>query len=229
MGNVPSTATAIIADVTAIQPSATTFLTLYKDGGTRPGTSNLNATSGAVVNKEVTIPLNTQNGKFDIYNVSGTVNVTVDVEGYYSGGTGSDFVASTPQRICDTRSNSNTTPCVGKKIGSGGTLTLQAAGVAGVPSTATAVVVSVTTLNETAAGFLTIYPTGASQPTTSQINFTSGAYVNNEVTVEVGTNGNISLSNSTGDSTDVLVDLLGYYTPAPTPHSSTTATDCGPG
>ncbi len=213
----PTGATAVVADVTAINPTATTFFTLYAEGASKPSTSNLNAVSGTVVNKEVTIPLATSGsgkGGFTIYNSAGSVNVTVDVEGYFYGNNGSYFVASTPQRICDTRSNGNSTPCEAKTISSGGTLTVQAAGLSDVPSSATAVVVTVTTLNETAAGYLTIYPAGATRPTSAQINFTSGAVDNNEVTVGIGTNDDISIYNSSG-STNVLVDLLGYYTPTP--------------
>ncbi len=217
--SVPSGATAIVADLTAINPTATTYLTTYANGTSRPSTSNLNAASGTVVNKEVTIPIDS-NTKFVIYNASGSTNVTVDVEGYFDGSSNSNFVPVSPQRICDTRANdglpSPYNQCNGsggsaKTIGSGGTLTIEAAGLPDVPSSATAIVAAVTTLNETASGFLTIYPAGASRPTTSEINFTSGATDNNEVTVGVGTSGDITIYNSSG-STDVLVDLLGYYT-----------------
>ena len=220
--SVPAGATAIVADLTAISPTSTTYLTTYANGTSRPSTSNLNAASGMVVNKEVTIPIDSST-KFVIYNVAGSTNVTVDVEGYFDGSANSNFVPVSPQRICDTRANdglpSPYNQCNGsggsaKTIGSGGTLTIEAAGLPDVPSSATAIVAAVTTLNETTSGYLTIYPAGASRPTTSEINFTSGATDNNEVTVGVGTSGDITIYNSSG-STDVLVDLLGYYTSTP--------------
>ena len=69
----------------------------------------------------------------------------------------------TPARICDTRSNGNTTPCVGKTLSAGGTLTVQVTGEGGVPAGATAVVANVTATGATAQSFLTAYPEGSDQ------------------------------------------------------------------
>ena len=171
----PTGATAVVADITAISPSANTFMTAYIGGGSLPGTSSLDAVSGSVVNREVTIPLNTTNGQFSLYNYTGTTNVTVDVEGYFTGTTNSLFNVVAAQRICDTRPGNpsgltgaaaqcNGAGNAGKTIGAGGTLLVQAAGLAGVPSSATAVVVNLTEVNPTAAGFLAAYAAGSTRP-----------------------------------------------------------------
>ena len=164
-----------------------------------------------------TIALNTSNGEFVLYNSAGTVNVTVDVEGFFIGGSGNLYAPVSPsQRVCDTRTgnpsglSSPYNQCNGDTIAAAGTLTVQVAGLAGVPSTAASVVVSITSLNETATGRLVAYQAGTSLPSVSTLNFTSGAKVNNEATIAVGTNGDIDIYNSAG-TTDVLVDVLGYY------------------
>ena len=67
---------------------------------------------------------------------------------------------------------------------------------------------------------MTVYAAGVTRPATSQINYTAGAIDDDEVTVGVGTSGDIILYNNSG-STDVLVDVLGYYESSSTPPAST--------
>ena len=214
-------ATAVVADVTAIKPTSTTYLEAYAYGTTRPSTSSVNAATGMVVDKEVVIPLSTS-GQFVLYNAVGSVNVTVDVEGFLVGSTDSLYVPVTSQRVCDTRSGNpsnlsspynqcNGTGNSGETIGSGDTLSVKVDGMAGVPVTASAVIVNVTSLNETTSGNLLVYAAGVSRPDTTTIDFTSGADDTNEATVAVGSSGDIDIYNSAG-STNVLIDVLGYYT-----------------
>jgi hypothetical protein len=70
-----------------------------------PVASNLNfraqVKNQAIANR-VKIGIGT-NGQIEVYNHSGTVNVDVDVDGYYSGagGSGSYYVPITPVRVAD--------------------------------------------------------------------------------------------------------------------------------
>ncbi|MEO7369496.1 MAG: hypothetical protein ABIZ69_01450 [Ilumatobacteraceae bacterium] len=86
--SIPSTATAISANVTVDQPTASSFLTLYPADAQRSHTSNLNwqASSPPVAN-QVTIGLSTS-GAFDVYNNAGTAEVIIDVFGYYEPSSG---------------------------------------------------------------------------------------------------------------------------------------------
>lgn len=81
--NIPVTATALLVNVTAVNGSAKSYLTLYPDDVSRPTASNLNwvAGQGATPNS-ATIALGAT-GQFSIYNDAGTVNVIIDVAGYY--------------------------------------------------------------------------------------------------------------------------------------------------
>ena len=67
-----------------------------------------------------------------------------------------------------------------------------------------------TVTGPTAGGFLTAYPTGATRPTASNLNFTAGQTVANLVTVKVGDGGAVTFYNLDG-TTDVVVDVVGYY------------------
>ena len=71
-------------------------------------------------------------------------------------------------------------------------------------------VFNLTVVNPTAAGHVTVYPTGQARPNSSNINFPRGWVGANLVTVALGTNGAVSLYNSSG-SVDLLADVVGWY------------------
>ena len=76
---------------------------------------------------------------------------------------------------------------------------------------AAAVVLNVTATDETATGYITVYPSGGSRPTTSSLNLTPPSSVANLVTVRLGTGGAITLYNGSAASTDLVADVAGYY------------------
>lgn len=81
----PAGATGIIANVTAVGPTAQSNLTVFPAGQDRPRASNLNWIAGqAPVPNQVTTPLSAT-GSVSFYNNSGTVNIIVDVVGYFTG------------------------------------------------------------------------------------------------------------------------------------------------
>ncbi|MER5641506.1 PKD domain-containing protein [Kitasatospora sp. NPDC002227] len=116
----------------------------------------------------------------------------------------STFHALAPQRALDTRRGTagRTT------LGPGQSLTVPRP--AGLQSEATALVLNVTAVNHTGGGYLAVYPAGQDRPTTSNVNFAAGQVVPNLVTVPVGRDGEVSVYNRFG-STDVVVDVAGYY------------------
>ena len=116
------------------------------------------------------------------------------------------FTAVTPARLLDTR----TDPTI-HRLGAAGTATLTVTGTAGVPSTGvSAVVLNLTGIARTSATYLTVYPAGGTLPHSSNLNLAAGATRANEVIAQVGAGGAISIYNS-GGSTDVVVDITGYF------------------
>ena len=75
---------ALVANVTAIQPTSSTHLTLWPDepGGTRPTISSNNPTAHTTVANSTLTGVG-DSGAFDIYNSSGTTNVAIDVAGTF--------------------------------------------------------------------------------------------------------------------------------------------------
>ncbi len=81
-GRIPTDAGALSLNVTAVNPTQQTFLTIWADGD-RPLASSLNPSAGSPpVPNAVTTELSATE-TFRIYNDAGSVNVLVDVNGYY--------------------------------------------------------------------------------------------------------------------------------------------------
>ena len=95
---------------------------------------------------------------------------------------------------------------------SGGSIfNLAILGRGGVPSGGVgSVALNVTVTNPTAAGFLTVWPTGQPLPTASNLNYVAAQTVPNMVIVPLGPGGQISIFASAG-TTDVIVDVLGWF------------------
>ncbi|WP_051367059.1 S8 family peptidase [Hamadaea tsunoensis] len=115
----------------------------------------------------------------------------------------------TPARILDTRSGLGTSPAA--PMGPQSTISLQVTGRGGVAASGvSAVVLNVTATGATASSFLTVYPAGLPQPTTSSLNLVPGWTGANSVTVALGSGGKVNIYNHAG-STHVIADVVGYY------------------
>jgi hypothetical protein len=80
---VPAGATAVLVNVTATGGTAASYLTGYADGGSRPNASTLNFAKGATVPTLALVPIGSD-GSIDIYNHTGSVQLIVDLEGYFT-------------------------------------------------------------------------------------------------------------------------------------------------
>jgi hypothetical protein len=184
-------------------------VTVFPEGTTQPGVSNLNFTAGETVANLATVSLGSQGG-VTVFNHAGTVNVVVDVEGYYTttSQSGGLYDPVNPLRVLGTLA-------AGASIGPGASTAVTVTGVDGVPADASAVVANVTAAGPTAPGFLTVFPAPASGsptlPTASNVNFTTGQIIANRIIIPVGSSGQIEVYNENG-SVKVDVDLDGYYT-----------------
>jgi hypothetical protein len=79
----PNGSTALSLNVTAVDATQGTFLTLYPADATRPNASHLNPAPGQPPTPNaVNVDLDTS-GEFKIFNKAGTVHVIIDVVGYY--------------------------------------------------------------------------------------------------------------------------------------------------
>jgi len=201
----PAGTTAVALNVTATNPTAASYLTVYPAGQARPTASNLNFVKAQTIPNLVIARVGAGN-KVTFYNAAGTVDIIADLAGYYALGAGAGYSAVTPKRVLDTRAGLGAPKA---KVGPGGQLTLT---VPGLPAGTTAVALNVTATNPTATSYLTVYPAGQTRPTASNLNFVTAQTIPNLVIARVGAGNTLTFYNAAG-TVDVIADLAGYYSP----------------
>ncbi|GAA2140686.1 hypothetical protein GCM10009760_24080 [Kitasatospora kazusensis] len=221
VGGIPKTGvTAVTLNVTVTNPTGAGFLTVFPYGKDRPTASNLNWTAGRTIANLVTVPV--VDGKVSFYagGSPGAVDVLADLAGYYDATGYQTYYPGGPDRIMDTRRDLNVlvdtygTTALRKAavIPAGGTLTLFVA-----PAhlyQAVAATLNVTVTEPAAAGFLTVYRAGASRPTTSNLNWSAGETIANQVVANTdGWAQSVSFYNGSSGSIHLVVDRFGIERP----------------
>ncbi|MGW5366552.1 DNRLRE domain-containing protein [Actinopolymorpha pittospori] len=212
VGGVPTTGVSAVAlTVTATEPSANSWLTVWPTGESRPDVSQISTTAGFMVANTVIAKVGA-GGQVDVFNKTGAVNVIVDVQGYFTDSTvstgGGTFVPLDPSRVYDTRSGvgGSTTPLSG-----GETRDVQVSGVGGVPASGvSAVAVNVIVTGPTTASAVQLFPSGTTRPGVSSLQTSSGRNMAALVQVKLGTGGKVSVFANSGEM-DLIVDVQGYY------------------
>ncbi len=73
---------AIVANITITQPTASSYVTVYPEDASRPLASNLNFVPGQTVPNLVAVKVSA-NGRIAFFNLSGFTHIVVDVSGYF--------------------------------------------------------------------------------------------------------------------------------------------------
>jgi surface antigen len=200
---VPTTgAGSVLLDVSASGASAGGWLTTWSKGATRPGTPQVRYETGGASTGLVQAKIGT-GGAVSIFS-SAQTDVMVDIVGWLPAE--GDQVAVNPTRILD----SETGLGVAKgRLAAGAAPLIKVTGRAGVPTSGVkAVVASVTAGSPTAAGYLTAYPSGSTEPDYASVKYASGQSVVNTVVIPLGADGSIRVR--AGSATYLKVDVLGY-------------------
>ena len=214
---VPATATAVVLNVTAVRPTASTDVRVYPTPVTAspvPVVSNLNLERARTRANLVTVALG-EGGRVRLRNHSGAAHLVADLAGWYAPDGAASFRAVDPVRVLDTRAavgSAGTAP-----VGAGGVVQLALAGTRGIPAGASAVALTVTAVAPTAQTDVRVYPGGgdpADVPRVSNVNASGGAPVPNLVVVRLGPDGTVRLRNAAGQ-VHLLADLAGYYADDP--------------
>ncbi|MFE6907746.1 hypothetical protein [Streptomyces erythrochromogenes] len=208
---IPADATAVALNVTAVNPRSAGHVTAYPSGTAQPTTSNVNFVAGQTV-PNMTIVQVGADGYVELVNRSyGDVDLVADVTGYFSrSASAGGYTSLDPFRIADSRAGQGTWG----QVAGQSTFSLQVAGNGSIPASGvTAVALNVTATAPRGAGHLTVFPTGQEAPNTSNVNFKANQTIANSVIVPVGPDGRINVRNGAWDPADVIVDVVGYYSP----------------
>jgi hypothetical protein len=122
----------------------------------------------------------------------------------------SGYVAINPSRLYDSRGGARL------PLGPNARLDLRVVGVGGVPSSGVAAVaLNVTATCPSNSTYVTVWAAGRPRPNASSLNVAAGATQAAFTVSAVGGDGKVSIANAAG-STDVIVDVVGYYPAATT-------------
>ncbi len=205
---VPATAQAYSFNVTVVPHGLLGFLTVWPTGQPQPNASTLNSLDGTILANAAIVPAGT-GGAVSFYPMN-TTDLVVDINGYFAapGAGGHNFYTVNPCRVLDTR-NANG-PLGGPIIAGNTTRTFPLpTSPCGLPSTAAAYSLNVTVQPSGPLGYLTVWPTGQTQPGVSTLNAGKGLVVANAAIVPTGTNGSINVYAL--DTTQVIIDANGYF------------------
>ena len=210
---------AVVLNVTAVNPVAAGFLTVWPAGQPRPLASAVNFDGGEVVPNAVTVQV-AADLRVAVYSPVAT-DLVIDVLGAYAaapaGPGGGGFVGLSPRRILDSRTGAAVppfTPSMAPGVLGGTYAGLVLVG-GDVPADAVAVVLNVTAVPRpgSSPGYVTVFPSGRPLPTASNLNTDGRGIVANQVTARVGAGGKVDLYVHT--PTDLVVDVMGYYAAGP--------------
>lgn len=120
-----------------------------------------------------------------------------------------NFVSVMPCRVADTRDPAS---AFGPAMTAGSTRSFPIpSSSCGIPANAAAYSLNVTVVPKGPLAFLTMWPAGQQQPNVSTLNSPNGQTVANAAIVPAGTNGAVSVYVT--NSTDIILDISGYFLP----------------
>jgi hypothetical protein len=216
---IPSTATAVVINLTAVGPTGAGFLAIYPGGSSTPNVSNINFSAGtpAIANQAV-VRLGAPDARL-VAALAGSTHVIIDVTGYFAP-TGAKFHAMTPCRLLDTRSYPGNTaplqPPTYTRLAGGQTISFAVKDsvrtVCAIPSGAVAIFANVTAVNPAGAGFFTIFPANINLPPVSTLNFQSGdTAIPNAVIVPLAAGSPDVKLYSGAAAAHAILDISGYF------------------
>ena len=210
--NIPTTALAYALNFTVVPHGKLGYLTVWPTGESQPLVSTLNSYDGRVKANAAILPAGS-GGAISVYATDQT-EVVIDISGYFVADTSSSalaFFPLTPCRVVDTRNAD--APLGGPYLTGGQDRAFPVlASSCGIPSFAEAYSLNFTVVPHVTLGYLTVWPTGESQPFVSTLNAPTGTVTANAAIVPAGSGGEIS-AYVTND-TDLVIDINGYFAPA---------------
>jgi hypothetical protein len=170
----------------------------------------LNSIDGRIKANAAIVPAGS-GGAISVFATDDT-DLILDIDGYFdpaSNASALAFYPMAPCRLVDTRNNLLSSGAF--SAGSSRTLPVLSSS-CNVAATAQAYSLNFTVVPQATLGYISAWPTGQSQPLVSTLNDLTGTVVANAAIVPAGTAGSIDVYAT--DTTDLVVDINGYYAPA---------------
>lgn len=207
---IPATAGAYSLNVTIVPHGSLGFLTVWPTGKQRPVVSTINSLDGRI-KANAAIVVAGRNGAVSVF-VTQTTDVILDIDGYFAPATQYTlaFYPMTPCRVLDTRKPNG--DLGGPYLQSGHERDFPALeSTCNIPSSAQAYSMNFTAVpyNGQPLGYLTVWPTGETQPVVSTLNNLTGTIVANAAIIPAGGGGDFAVYAS--GNTHLVADIDGYF------------------
>jgi hypothetical protein len=208
--SIPATAQAYSLNVTVVPRGDLGYLSVWPSGQPQPLVSTLNSLDGSVLANAAIVPAGAS-GSINAFATNDT-DLVIDISGYFvppAAGT-LQFYPLTPCRVLDTRNRSGTFGGPSITGGTSRSFPIPSRN-CNVPASAAAYSLNVTVVPQGLLGYLTVWPTGQTLPVVSTLNSLDGTVLANAAIVSAGTSGAVSIF--AANTTDVIVDINGYFAP----------------
>ena len=207
-----ASAAAYSLNVTVVPTTTLGYLTIWPTGEDQPYVSTMNSPDGRIKANAAIVPAGYQ-GSVSVF-VTDTANVILDIDGYFAPPASGayQFYPLTPCRLVDTRgANGNLGgPSLPAQTPRSFPLLQSSCIPAGLNPLAYSLNFSVVPHpSGQPLSYLTVWPTGESQPVVSTLNNPTATVVANAAIVPAGTAGAIDVY--AYDTTDLLIDIDGYF------------------
>lgn len=212
--NIPSSAAAYSLNVTVVPSGPLGYVTIWPTGQSQPFVSTLNSFDGRIKANAAIVTAGTS-GAVSVY-ASNTTDVVLDINGYFTSASSTAalaFYPVTPCRLVDTRISNGSLGSPSLTAGVARDFPLLTS-TCNIPNTAQAYSLNFTAVPPGALSFITVWPTGQTQPFVSTLNDILAQVVANAAIVPAGANGDIDVAAS--NNTDLVIDINGYFAPAGT-------------
>lgn len=201
----------IVGTLSADSPTGTGGIVAYT--GTRPSTTNIQFVSGHSMTNTVILPLS--GGRVSLHNsaASGSVQMVLDVSGYYTTGSASTsdpgiYHGVHASRVVDSRTGAD-----GNRKGALGphvAIVPVIGGHGGVPSSAGAVAVTITVVSPTKSGTIIGYRPGEPRQQLPLLHYAAGHSASAFAVLRLSS-ARTELVNESAGSVQLVVDVSGYY------------------
>ncbi|HRD99713.1 MAG TPA: hypothetical protein PLV68_00350 [Ilumatobacteraceae bacterium] len=191
LADAPEGSVAVAVNVTAVDPSAAGYLTVFPCGQGRPNASMLNYDAGAIAASAVLVAIS-GNRDLCVFSHAAT-DVIVDVFGGFTPD-GLGYTPVAPARVADTRT--------ARPVATGGVLRVNVG--------AAAALVNLTVTDGDVDGFVTVYPCDRPLPAVSNVNYLAGEIRSNQAVAVADPSGDVCLYAMS--SVHMIVDIVGRFT-----------------
>ena len=214
---------AVSLNITATDESSQGYLSVVATSNpitsnpitSNPSTSNLNWSADDTVANHVICQVS-PTGYVAISNAIGTIDLIVDLDGYFTDSSnqlsnGLVFTPIVPVRVVDSRVGTVYNPNVAQ-IAPNSSISFNATNAFNIDSADSVLATNITVVSYGGSGYLVTNSGGAPMTDTSTLNYDSNNPIDaNCALVKLGSNGEITVTNFGNSSVDIIIDVTGWY------------------